>query len=343
MKKMTKKMIALFMTLLMVEAMLPITASADSCIQILVELNEPYFGEDLSDLFSEIEFETGYEVLNDGLYFMLYYNTQSNDEIDVAIEKLKTNPIVKDAIYCLPNKNFSETARFLIYMPEDCIKDPDYWEVLELGKYFPEIEFSKANTYGTIMYEVYCDVSTMEETFLIYDKFRESPFVTEFYYYINSNFATPGRIQVTLKKNYTAEEIEDLFPELEITRVTNIYATEYYLYLKDKDLRSTLEAAKVLEENPNVVFVKYTQGTGLPCVAPEEIDESYYKPVERPEVTVETALAALRITAGLSEAKNGVYDYRLADALWQFDVDGDKVITVSDALSLLRIAAGIKA
>ena len=43
------------------------------------------------------------------------------------------------------------------------------------------------------------------------------------------------------------------------------------------------------------------------------------------------------------KCKNGVYDYRLADAIWQFDVDGDKVITVSDALSLLRIAAGIKA
>ena len=58
MKKMTKKMIALFMTLLMVAAILPITASAGQYARIVVELKEPYYGENLAEILPEIEDRT---------------------------------------------------------------------------------------------------------------------------------------------------------------------------------------------------------------------------------------------------------------------------------------------
>lgn len=51
------------------------------------------------------------------------------------------------------------------------------------------------------------------------------------------------------------------------------------------------------------------------------------------EITVGTALCALRIAVGLVEADEETI-------LW-FDRDGDGVITVADALMLLRIAVGL--
>jgi len=74
---------------------------------------------------------------------------------------------------------------------------------------------------------------------------------------------------------------------------------------------------------------------------PKEVEESKFAEPEREEVTVATALSALRIAAQLTEVRNDVYDYKLADAIWQFDCDGDNAITVSDALHLLRKAAGL--
>jgi len=347
MKKMTNKMIALFMTLLMVAAMLPITASADNCYMALVELNEPYFGENLSEIFPEVEIEVGFPVLYDGSWFILYYNAFSVEDAEAIAEKLKINPFVKNLIYAGESQGQEpvDTAGFLVTLTPLCVEDTECDYTVNIAKLFPEIPFSKVEKYAPLVYNVYCDVNVMEEAYLIYDELMASPFVSELYYYYNkyNNIAAIGSLDVTLKNTYTADEVKSLFPELEIVGVSNIYATQYRLIFREKTLRMTFEAGRILEESPYVVEVKYGSGITLPAVAPEEIDESYYKPVERSEVTVETALAALRITAGLSEVKNGVYDFRLADAIWQYDCDGDKVITVTDALFLLRTAAGLAA
>ena len=99
MKKMTKKMIALFMTLLMVAAILPITASAAQCERIVVELKEPYYGENLSEILPEIEIEAAYPFI-EGYAFTVYYDHASDEDAEAAAEKLASNPIVKAATYC---------------------------------------------------------------------------------------------------------------------------------------------------------------------------------------------------------------------------------------------------
>ncbi len=346
MKKMTKKMIALFMTLLMVAAMLPITASAMQYARIVVELKEPYYGENLAEILPEIEIEAAYPFI-EGYAFTVYFDHASDEDAEAAAEKLASNPIVKSATYC----PYNETETYSLLKFEIKLADgffaPDPYVPADLGKIFSDIKIVDAKMWSKSNFDIYTDVTSVEEASILYDKIQANPFVKSAYFYLSGTdrgFITVGTVSVKTTQKYTEEEVTALLSETGIGTLYNSYEGFQFMFLvKDATLKGTLETVEKLKQHPNVAEVGYTDDFISPAVMPSQVKTERYQTPEKPEVTVETALAALRITAGLSEVKNGVYDYRLADAIWQYDCDGDKVITVTDALSLLRIAAGIAA
>ena len=345
MKNATKKVLAILMTLLMAVAMLPITASAIDCAEIILELKEPYYGENLSEILPEIKIEQAFDFLEDGQHFIIYYNAEAEEDADDIINKLLANPLVKNAysVYKIPEEPMTNVM-FRVKLPTSYDGEGYY---VELGKLLSGVTPSKVEALSRWTYDIYFDVESFSEIELIYNTLRANPFFSFIYPYVTNpdRYVTVGGLKTTTNKTYTVDEVKELLPEVEISEVRELYGgLNFYVILKDKTLSATLNAAEKLNDNPNVVKVECTDtDDGYAAVLPKVLEKNIYIAPEKTEVTVETALAALRITAGLSEVKNGVYDYRLADAIWQYDCDGDKVITVSDALSLLRIAAGIKA
>jgi len=347
MKKMTKKMIALFMTLLMVAAMLPITASAKEYALIIIELNEPYFGDNVTEILPEVEIITAFPYIYDGINFVLYYEYESDEDAYAAAEKLKSNPLVKNATYFPDTMSDNvRQAKFSVVVPNTYYGN-DFYNTpanVDFGKLLPNANITKVYMWSRMSYDIYFDVTSLEEACEIYDKIKMVPFFSYVTFWHGEGEVTLGEIEVTLKEKYSNDEVIELFPEIEIKKVIHQNAGYVYtLELAVSTLSETLESVQKLKDNPNVVRLKYSEKPLRFTALPTELEEANYKAPALPEVTVETALAALRITAGLSEVKNGVYDYRLADAIWQYDCDGDKVITVTDALSLLRTAAGLAA
>ena len=346
MKNATKKIIAILMIVLMVAAILPITASAAQYARIVVELNEPYYGDNLAEILPEIKIESA-DCFNDGYAFTVYYDHASDEDAEAAAEKLKANPLVKSATYCPYNESGTYSLHHFEIVLTDELFSPDPYIPANLGKIFPDIDIVDAKKWSKKIYDIYLDATSVEEASALYNKIQANPFVKNVYCYLTGTgggYVTVGTVSIRATQKYTDEEIADLLSETGVDALC--YSNEgiyFCFFVKDFTVKGTLETAEKLKLNPNVAAVGYTNELIGPTVIPSDVKEIRYKAPEKPEVTVETALAALRITAGLSEVKNGVYDYRLADAIWQFDVDGDKVITVSDALSLLRIAAGIKA
>ncbi len=136
----------------------------------------------------------------------------------------------------------------------------------------------------------------------------------------------------SVKNTSTPEDVAKLFNKAKIGKVLDVNNGKvFYVYLKDNSLRSFMEAYNEANENLDILNVSY-EHYGLPMVMFQEMDSFSF-------ITVETALQALRIAAGLDK----VDEKESTDAIWQYDCDGDKVITVTDALSLLRMAAGLAA
>ena len=345
MKYLTKKLLALVLTMLMVAALLPVTASADQNAIIIVELNEPYYGDNLNEILPEIKMEVAYPFI-DGYAFVVYYAHTSDEDAYAAAAALAANPRVKSATYCPgnPTENTSR-VRFHITISEDYFGEDYYTPItsVELGKLFPGRTIKRASQWGFRNFDVYFDVGSTEEWYDIYDELKANPFIKSFHTFDMSGKAvTIGIIALTTKAEHTEEEIIDLYSDLGAYEVVESYSAHYFKFsILDRSLRGTLEAVKTLKNDPDVANVVWTDTIRFPAVMPKELEESEFLAPEREEVTVATALGALRIAAQLGEAKNGVYDYKLADAIWQYDCDGDKEITVSDALKLLRKAAGL--
>ena len=100
---------------------------------------------------------------------------------------------------------------------------------------------------------------------------------------------------------------------------------EFNIVLTEKTLEATMKAVELLNNNPYVKSV----GPNRYAVLSSDWDFQY-------EVTVNDALGALRIAAGLAPATLELvdfYDYAIGD--------GDGKVTVNDALMVLRIAAGL--
>ena len=346
MKKMTKKMIALFMTVLMVAAILPITASAMQYARIVVELKEPYYGENLAEILPEIEIEAAYPFI-EGYAFTVYYDAESDEDGRAAAEKLETNPLVRSATYCVDDASeASAVVYFKVHLNNEYYGENFYMSVAELEKIFPEMDIKTVKEKGgRYNYHIFCNVNSIEEASELELAVRNNPFISSSFCYLGNygEYITTGLVRVTTKNKCTEEEFMELISDVGASVYNSYEGFRYFLVLNDITLKGTLEAVEKLEKNSAIVRVEYRDELIESMEMPVLVEESRYRAPEKPEVTVETALAALRITAGLSEVKNGVYDYRLADAIWQYDCDGDKVITVTDALSLLRIAAGIKA
>ncbi len=344
MKNLTKKLIAIVMTMLMVAALLPVTASAEQYAEIVVELNEPYYGENLNDLLPEIEMVTACDVIG-GYLFTVYYAHTSDEDAYAAAAKLAENPLVKFATYC-PGYPSAPTSRvmFEVFINRDYFGGYYGISDAELGKLFPDMKMVKVTKWNYMHYYLYFDVESLEEVDEIYSELRANPFLTSIYCYVGnmSEYVTNGRITVTTKGRYTPDEVVELLSDVGVREVYNSYGSfSFSLSLNDWTFKGTFDAVKKLMNNPEIVKEKHTEKLAGPAVMPQilSMDESAYLTPERPEVTVATALSALRIAAQLTEVRNDVYDYKLADAIWQYDCDGDKAITVSDALRLLRKAA----
>ena len=317
------------------------------CAIIFVETKAQYTVEELETLLTEIEIASCHHIGGETL-FEVYFDAQSDEDAIAAAEALSANPIVKKAEYCkVGNLVFDpSSAAFEVQLVDSFfpIRDDDWDDyTAELGKLFPEIEITNAFQYGGWSYRIECAAGTWEGVERIYATLQNSPFVS----YVNfcekssyGNYRPIGRFTVHVKGSYDEESIKTLFPEIEIVEAHERYGGfQFDLYVNATTITETVEAINKVEGNPNVAYLYWTAGGGGPAVGPNEMEESYYVSYERSEATVITALSALRIAADLSEVKNDVYDYKLADAIWQYDCDGDKAITVSDALRLLRIAA----
>ncbi|MBO4935045.1 MAG: hypothetical protein J5441_07785 [Clostridia bacterium] len=345
MKNLTKKLLAALLTLLMVAALMPVTASADQNAIIIVELNEPYYGENLNEILPEIKMEVSYPFI-DGYAFVVYYAHTSDEDAYAAAEALATNSRVKSATYCPgnPTENTSR-VRFHITISEDYFGEDYYTPItsVELGKLFPNRVIKRARKWGFRNFDIFFDIGSSEDWYEIYDELKSNPFILSFHTFDmggSGKAVTIGTLAVTTKAEHTENEIIGLYADLGAYEVVESYSAHYFKFnIRDRSLRGTLEAVKALKNDPDVANVVWTDTIGFPTVMPKELEEADFLAPERPEATVETALGALRIAAKLGEAKNGVYDYKLADAIWQFDCDGDKAITVSDALILLRKAA----
>ena len=347
MKNLTKKLLAALLTLLMVASLMPVTASADQNAIIIVELNEPYYGENLNEILPEIKMEVSYSFI-DGYAFVVYYAHTSDEDAYAAAAALEANPRVKSATYCPgnPTENTSR-VRFHITISEDYFGEDYYTPItsVELGKLFPGRTIKRASKWGFRSFDIYFDVSSSEEWYDIYDELKANPFIMSLHTCDigePNKSVTIGKVAVTTKEEHTEEEIVELYSDIGVFGTYTSYSGQYFgCYISGWTLRSTLEAVKKLKNDPDIARVVWTDDMMLPTVMPKELEESEFLAPEREEVTVSTALGALRIAAKLGEAKNGVYDYKLADAIWQYDCDGDKEITVSDALKLLRKAAGL--
>lgn len=342
MKTLTKKLVAMLMTMIMVAALLPVTASADQNAVIIVELNEPYYGENLNEILPEIKMEVSYPFI-DGYAFVVYYAHTSDEDAYAAAAALAANTRVKSAIYC-PGIDPEPTSRVAFYVS---IKDEyfgGYYGIseAELAKLFPGIQIVRASKYFRGIYKVYFDVSSMEELFALYDEINASPFFSGVYCYVGdmAEYVTVGEIAVTMKDKYSEEALVERLSDVGVSEIVESYSGNYFKFrINDATMSGTFEAVNKLVNMSDVAKVDCREKLLLPSVMPKEVEEAKLIAPERADVTVATALSALRIAADLAEAKNGVYDYKLADAIWQYDLDGDKEITVSDALRLLRIAA----
>lgn len=346
MKRHVKRMLAIVLAMLTVAALLPITVSAEQYAEIVVELNEPYYGENLNDLLPEIEMVTACDVIG-GYLFTVYYAHTSDEDAYAAAAKLAENPLVKFATYC-PGYPSAPTSRvmFEVFINRDYFGGYYGISDAELGKLFPDMKMVKVTKWNYMQYYLYFDVESLEEVDEIYSELRANPFLTSIYCYVGnmSGYVTNGRITVTTKGRYTPDEVMELLSDVGVREVYNSYGSfSFSLSLNDWTFKGTFDAVKKLMNNPEIVKEKHTEKLAGPAVMPQilSMDESAYLTPERPAATVTTALGALRIAAGLSQVKNNVYDYRLADALWQYDRDGDKAITVSDALLILREAARV--
>ena len=336
MKNMTKKMIALFMTLLMVAAMLPITASAGQYARIVVELKEPYYGENLAELFPEIRIVSAYPFTPDGLNFTLYCAVSMQEEAVIISESLKANPIVSKASACWET-DAEQSKDLKLIRFEICLdKTKDYGAyTADLTELFPDIEILKAGYYNRYDYTIFCNVSSDEEAYEIYDILAKNPDVEFLAYWDESAPIMTERIIVTVKNTSTPEDVAKLFNKAKIGKVHDVNNGKvFYVYLKDNSLRTFMEAYNEANENLDILNVSY-EHYGLPMVMFQEMDSFSF-------ITVETALQALRIAAGLDKVDFN-NEKEFTDAIWQYDCDGDKVITVTDALSLLRMAAGLAA
>ena len=330
------------MTMLMVAALLPVTASAEFCAIILLETKAQHTVAELEELLPEIEMSSCHH-LGGGTLFEIYFDADSDEDAVAAADMLNANPIVKKAEYCkvsYPDYDPSQ-ASFEIEFVEGFFAD--YQSEVNLGKIFPEIEITNAEL-GGYGYRIEFPAETLEAVDKVYEILSSSPFVSEVYLCEKnkySGFHPIGSFIIQMKGAYDAEELQALLPEIEITRARDLYeGFQYQLFINATTVKETVEAIAAIKENTNVASLNWAYpGKLLPGFAPKKLDEGSYKPSERSDVTVATALNALRIAADLTEVKNGVYDYRLADAIWQYDCDGDKEITVSDALQLLRKAA----
>ncbi|MBQ9557596.1 MAG: hypothetical protein IJU94_03225 [Clostridia bacterium] len=345
MKDLTKRTLAMVLALLMVAALLPVTASADQNAMIIVELNEPYYGENLNEILPEIKMEVAYSFI-DGYAFVVYYAHTSDEDAYAAAAALEANPRVKSATYCPGNATGNTSrVRFNITVSQDYFGEDYYTPVtsVELGKIIPERIIKRAGKWGFRNFDIYFDVSSAEDWYAIYDELKANPFIQSFYTFDigdPSRAVTVGQVAVTTKAEHTEEEIVDMYSDMGVVGIYESYSGHYFgCSISDSTLRGTFEAVKVFKNDPDIANVVWTDALGFPTVMPKELEEADFLAPERPEVTVATALSALRIAAKLGEAQNDVYDYKLADAIWQYDLDGDKEITVSDALCLLRIAA----
>lgn len=347
MENLTKRMLAIILALLMVAALLPVTASAEFCAIIFVETKAQYTVEELETLLPEIEMASCHH-LGGGTLFEIYFDAESDEDAVAAADMLNANPIIEKAEYCkvgYPNYDPSK-ASFMVRFAKDFypILEDDFVYTPELGKVFPEIEIINAEEYlGG--YRIECAAETLEAVDRVYEILTSSPFVSEVRLYDKNSYDEYhpiGSFVVHIKGRHKPEELQSIFPEIEITEVQEYYGEfQYRLYINATTIKETVDAIAKVKGNPNVAYLYWTAGGGEPALGGSEMEECYYKAPDRADVTVATALSALRIAANLAEAKNGVYDYRLADAIWQFDLDGDKEITVSDALQLLRKAAGL--
>ena len=347
MKNLTKRLIAIIMTVLMVAALLPVTASAEFCAIILVETKAQYTVEELETLLTEIEIASCHH-LGGGTLFEIYFDAQSDEDAIVAAAALSANPIVKKAEYCkvsYPEYDPSDAVFLVEFAPEfyPYLED-DFVYTPELGKIFPEIEITNAEDYLG-RYRIECAAGTLEAIDRIYEVLSSNPFVSSVCLCDKNSYGTYhpiGSFIVHIKGSHEAEELQTLLPEIEIIEAEDLYGGfQYRLSFNATTIKQTLEIIAEVKDNTNIAYLYWTAGGGDPAVGGNELEEDYYKLPERPKVTVATALSALRIAADLTEVTNGVYDYKLADAIWQFDCDGDKEITVSDALQLLRKAAGL--
>ena len=344
MKNLTKRLIAIVMTMLVVAALLPVTASADQNAIIIVELNEPYYGENLNEILPEIKMEVSYPVI-DGYAFVVYYAHTSDEDAYAAAAALAANPRVKSATYC-PGTETEPTSRvvFIVMIKNEYFGG--YYGISEadLPKLFPNMQIVSASKWLHGTYSVSFDVSSTEELYALYDEIKSSPFFSSVYCYVGdmTKYVTVGKVAVTMKDNYSEEEFIEQLSDIGVLQIVESYSGKYFkFYINDLTMKGTFEAVSKLMNRSDVAKVEYREKLLLPAVSPTDLEESEYTEPERPEVTVATALKALRIAAQLTDVRNDVYDYKLADAIWQFDCDGDKEITVSDALHLLRKAAGL--
>ena len=161
----------------------------------------------------------------------------------------------------------------------------------------------------------------------------------------------PGELIVCLHEQfYTADDevcgdLAEILPEIEIEEYSDLYlsvlltsplprenwkpsivakvGTTFCVKLTEKTTEAVEAAIAALKDNP---YVKYAEVNGYS--EPDIID-----PFDggEMEITVGTALAVLRVAAGLVEADTATVS--------AFDMDNDGKLTVADALTLLRIAA----
>ena len=161
----------------------------------------------------------------------------------------------------------------------------------------------------------------------------------------------PGELTVCLYEQfYTVDDevcgdLAEILPEVEIEEYSDLYlsvlltsqvprenwkpsivakvGTTFCVKLTEKTTEAVEAAIAALKDNPYVKYAEVNSYSAPDIIDPFDGGEM--------EITVGTALAVLRVAAGLVEADSVI--------LSVFDMDNDGKITVADALALLRIAA----
>lgn len=202
--------------------------------------------------------------------------------------------------------------------------------------------------------------------------FAEDSIVFEKICYPKGDYET-GELVVELLENLGDRKLEEVLPEIEIASYYDIVQTVvdndavkgrtpnpivlercgklFRIYLAENTKEAVIAALDALTDNENILYAEanskipaaslgvtpiggntpffpgVSNGDGFGVGVPHyDVPEDY---------TITEALAALRVAAGLVPATT-------SDVVDKYDMDGDRRVSVGDALAILRKVAGLK-